>query len=386
MLSFTQIRWLRPLIYALGIWLLLVLLFSAQVVLVGGLGLGEALQLAFRLWLGWGFLIPITVWLAFRFPFERGRLKSSVLIHAVACIVAVIVSHALVVSRPTTHISSGGRPSGGPPQWVLDSMKEGNRNAAEVEQSQRAPKGIRSARVAFDFLFYWSLVCGCQAVIWSRRARERELQTLAAEASSSHARLQALQMQLNPHFLFNSLNTITSLIHSNPKAADNMIADLGGLLRASLDTAKEQEVTLCRELEFLGHYLEVERTRFEDRLVIERDIDDETLDALVPTFILQPIVENAVRHGIEPQTSLGEISLSARLEGGLLSLSVSDTGVGLTESCDVSSGIGLTNTRSRLEALYPDQHTFSIRNGEDCGCVVTITIPFHRKPIIPLST
>lgn len=381
-------RWLWPLIYSLGAWLLLVVLFSAQVILVGGLGFTEALKLALRLWLGWAVLTPLTVWLAIRFPFERGRRRSSALVHGLACISSVMISQVFVSSRPASDTLGDGE-TASPPKWVVESRGEtaGDRPPffPERPRSRQAPNGIRSARAAFDFLFYWGIVSVCQAAIWSRRARERERQTLAAEASGTQARLQALQMQLNPHFLFNALNAITSLIHTNPKVADNMLGDLGELLRASLDTAAEQEVTLRRELKFLGHYLEIERTRFEDRLLIDQDIDPETLDALVPTFILQPLVENAVRHGIEPQTSLGNISLAAKREGDLLRLTVSDTGVGLTDSHDTLSGIGLSNTRARLEALYPDSYTLTIRNGDDRGCVVTITIPFHLEPTIPTT-
>ncbi|MEZ5329568.1 MAG: histidine kinase [Verrucomicrobiales bacterium] len=388
-------RWLVPLLISVAAWLLLLVLFATQAVIVGGLELWVAVKLGIRLWIGWAALIPLVVLLSTRFPLERRRLFANAGIHMTACAVAIAANQLIGMLQPPVSFGMGSRPSG-PPPWVVESLGEdvqlngppfGARPPFEVGPPGRGrpAKAIRGARIIFDFLIYWSVVCACQALRWSRLARDRERQTLAAEASGTQARLQALQMQINPHFLFNALNVITSLVHTNPKAADNMLGDLGGLLRASLDTSAEQEVTLRRELEFLGHYLEIERTRFEDRLLVDQDIAPESLDALVPTFILQPLVENAVRHGIEPQTSLGKISLAAKREGDLLRLTVADSGVGLTESHDTLSGIGLSNTQSRLEALYPDHHTLTIRNGDERGCVVTITIPFHLEPTIPTT-
>jgi two-component system LytT family sensor kinase len=185
-------------------------------------------------------------------------------------------------------------------------------------------------------------------------------------------------MQLNPHFLFNALNAVTTLVHTNPKAADDMLGDLGQLLLASLDSADEPEVTLRRELEFLGRHLEVERTRFEDHLQVDQAIEPDTLDAIVPTFILQPLVENAVRHGIEPQTTVGIITLSASRQGDRLRLTISDTGVGLDES--IEEGVGLTNTRARLQQLYGDQHNLTINSIAQSGCIVNLDIPFHLTP------
>jgi sensor histidine kinase YesM len=216
------------------------------------------------------------------------------------------------------------------------------------------------------------------AISYFRQARDRE----QLEARLERAQLQTLKLQLQPHFLFNTLNTITALIGVDPRVAERMVSGLSELLRLSLRNAGEQEVPLSRELELLEHYVDIQQIRFRDRLTVTLDVAPDTMHALVPNFILQPLVENAIRHGIGPRAAAGHVDVRAYRENGSLHLRVADNGVGLRASRPESSrdGIGLGNTKARLEHLYGEAHEFSARGGHDGGFVVDIVIPFRPRP------
>jgi two-component system, LytTR family, sensor kinase len=190
-----------------------------------------------------------------------------------------------------------------------------------------------------------------------------------------------LKMQLHPHFLFNTLNSISALLHQDPGLADRMIARLGDFLRLTLDNSGSQEVTLQRELEFLKCYLEIERVRFQDRLTVSYDVAPETLDAMVPNLVWQPIVENAIRHAIAPRAGSGRIEVRAQRIGSKLQLQVKDDGPGLSskQGSNGSKGVGLANTRERLRQLYGDEQRFELGSGSDRGLVVTLEIPFNHS-------
>lgn len=210
------------------------------------------------------------------------------------------------------------------------------------------------------------------ATMYHRESRDRE----QLEVQLAQAQVQSLKLQLHPHFLFNALNTITALIGQDPGAAERMVSGLSDLLRLSLRHATEQEVPLERELEILQHYLEIQRIRFADRLTVRYDIDDAVRQAMVPNLLLQPLVENAIRHGIAPRAAPGSVLVSARLEGDTLRLTVEDDGVGPGPSSG-GEGIGLRNTRARLERLYGDRQHLELRGGPDGGFIVRIDIPFR---------
>lgn len=231
----------------------------------------------------------------------------------------------------------------------------------------------------FNLLIYWVIVAVTHAVDYYHKYQERELRASELEKRLAQAKLQALQMQLNPHFLFNTLHSISSLMHKDVEAADRMITRLGDLLRAALAGSGTQEVTLRQELEFLQRYLEIEQTRFGDRLSVKLDVAPDTLDARVPNLILQPLVENAIRHGIEPHARPGRIELRARREAGELALNVCDNGGGLRNGGQTKEGVGLSNTRARLRGLYGDAHHFELCDGADGGLRVQVTIPFRTE-------
>ena len=234
-------------------------------------------------------------------------------------------------------------------------------------------------RAGFDIVVYWSLFSVCQGITNFRRSQERERREAELEARLTRSKLQALRLQINPHFLFNTLNGISTLIHVNPKAADEMLGDLSELLRHSLYNLQEQEITLARELEFIRAYAAIEQKRFADRLRMELKVPDDLMKALVPALILQPLVENAIRHGIEPQRTPGTITIQVQRDGNSLHLVVRDNGKGLSGNNNrlKGHGIGLSNTQARLRELYGANQRFSFAESEPHGCVVEICLPLH---------
>ncbi|HLB85681.1 MAG TPA: sensor histidine kinase, partial [Steroidobacteraceae bacterium] len=224
---------------------------------------------------------------------------------------------------------------------------------------------------------YLFLVGLAHALAYRRESEARALDSAHLETRLVEAQLQALQRQLHPHFLFNTLNTISALMHRDVDAADATIARLSDLLRMSLQRVGVQEVPLKEELDFLSKYLEIEQTRFRDRLTVVFDVEAETLHALVPNLLLQPLVENAIKHGIGPRPTPGQIAVRARVNGAMLELDVQDNGVGLSAArlTDFNRGVGLSNTRSRLDHLYGSLHRFEFRQPAEGGLLVCIAIP-----------
>jgi LytS/YehU family sensor histidine kinase len=237
-------------------------------------------------------------------------------------------------------------------------------------------------------LNYW-IVLGVQwGVLYYRRYQERSREALKFELRASElqsqlmsARLHALKMQLQPHFLFNTLNAITVLVRQQKgKDAEQMLGHLSDLLRGVLEDVDAQEVSLRRELEYLQLYLAIEQVRFPDRLRVEVSVDPETQESSVPQLILQPIVENAIRHGIGRSSSAGRILISASKVDGTVELRVQDDGPGLRPSdSSEEEGIGLANTRARLQQLYGQNARLEIENCDRGGVIVTMNIPFHES-------
>src|SRR5262249_32449588 len=203
-----------------------------------------------------------------------------------------------------------------------------------------------------NIFFYWAILAVAHVLNYYRQLRQRELLSSQLEAKLAQTQLQILKMQLHPHFLFNTLNAISALIHQDVELADRMIARLGDLLRATLENANQQEVPLKQELDMIQPYLEIEKARLGPRLTVDMKIDPAVMDARVRILILQPLVENAIRHGIAPRAEPGRIAIEARGDNGTLRLAVIDDGPGLPNTAPPTAGIGLTNTRARLEKLY----------------------------------
>lgn len=219
----------------------------------------------------------------------------------------------------------------------------------------------------------WLIVGSAHALLFYQRLQQREKLTVELEARLAQARLQALSAQLNPHFLFNALNSIAELVHHDAQAADRMLVALGVLLRASLDHADAQEVPLSQELALVDRYVDIEKVRLQERLQVERRIDPALLAISVPHLVLQPLVENAVRHAVDRRDTPGRIRISAARVGDKLILTVEDDGGARAQ--ENGSGVGLRNTRARLECLYGQRYEFEIGARAQGGTVVRMALP-----------
>ncbi|HWA14922.1 MAG TPA: histidine kinase, partial [Gemmatimonadales bacterium] len=239
-------------------------------------------------------------------------------------------------------------------------------------------------RTPFDLLVYSALVgIGMGGSIY-RQAKDREHRAAQLESQLTRAQLDVLRNQLQPHFLFNTLNTISSLVHSEVEAADRVVSRLGDMLRLSLQHNGRHEVTLGEELDFLAHYVEIQCSRFRERLTVRVEVPPELLEGQVPTFMLQPLVENAIRHGIEPRTHAGQVLVRASRNGDRLVLEVADNGPGLIDPPPAGTGngrgIGLTNTRARLVQLYGPRQAITLANRPEGGVIVRVEIPWRTTP------
>lgn len=304
----------------------------------------------------WAFITLAIFGLTRRYPLERGRLLRRIPVH-LAGVVVLALLRVVIMVETSRHVD-----------WL----------------------GARTFdRQYYGWFHIYMLFCVllvgiAHAVLYHGRYREHERAAQRLAAGLTEARLQALKLQLQPHFLFNTLNAISALIPAEAKPARRMVARLGDLLRIALEHEETQQVTLREELAFLEPYLEIEQARLGDRLTVVMDIAAETLDARVPHLMLQPLVENAIRHGIAPRIEPGRIEIAASrgATDGQLHLRVQDDGAGLNPEGDhrTRKGVGLANIQSRLEQLYGGAHRFEPANGPQGGFVVRIDLPFRREP------
>jgi anti-sigma regulatory factor (Ser/Thr protein kinase) len=407
-------RVVTGLLFQALIWCALTFAFAALLRVSGPLSWTNTLRFAALNWMPWAILAPGVFWLTGRFPLERGHLLKSIPAHVIGCAACVTVTVWVAayvgysnrppgrfeerrsLSEPAAPEHEGGpdrpdhggvQPRGEPP-YAPSAFEHTARPEHLGRGEPRPPFGRRGPmwwpwlggsllRANFDAAVYLIIMCAGQALAFYRRAQERERHAAALTAGLHRAKLDALRLQLQPHFLFNTLNAISTLVHRDASAADELIGDLSDLLRVSLQTT-DHEVPLAKELELLERYVAIEKARLGDRLRVVRIIDPATENALVPTFLLQPLVENAVRHGIEPRLAPGTVTISARRQHSRLELSVSDDGVGLPAKTDGQGrrGIGITNTEERLRALHGSAATLALEQSPAGGVTVRISLPF----------
>src|SRR5262250_417681 len=343
-------RWTHWLLAFLG-WTFVALFFASQTYLNyrssgGRAPVGLILKMNLAEWYLWGLLAPVIVWLARRIPLERLHWARSLVIH-----LAASVGFALA-------------------EWWINNFLR--YYVLGFSQSLKLVYVFHQ-----NLTTYWVVVAATQGYLYYSWYREGELRTAQLSAQLAQAQLQALRMQLHPHFLFNTLNAISTLVHRDPEIADRMIARLSDLLRLTLENIGVQEVRLAQELEFLERYLEIERMRFPDRLQVRMNIAPETLDARAPYLILQPIVENAIRHGIAPRSTPGTVEIRADCKNHRLILEVRDDGPGISTDRNLKDGVGISSTRARLERLYGAGYQFELHNAAEGGLVVTLAMPFR---------
>ena len=313
----------------------------------------------------WALATPLVLWASARLPIERNNWIRSSLLHVPISILLSVFLTAL------GHILL----------WLYWGYRAGK------PYSFASMTRFVVANFSEGIGIYLLIALSSYAYNYYTRYREGQLKTLQLEAQLSQAQLQALKMQLHPHFLFNTLHSISALLNKDVEAARKMITRLGDFLRLTLENSGAQEVTLKQEMEFLSCYLEIERIRFQNRLVTRMDLGELTLLAKVPNLILQPIVENAIRHGIAPRSSPGFIDIQAKQLDGRLRIQVRDNGPGLpehrTDQNQFKKGLGLANTETRLKRLYGADHLFDLSNDPAGGLIVTLEIPFHTDGSAP---
>lgn len=337
-------------------WSFMALLFAPQTYIINlrsatPLSLWQALQANLVLFYAWAGLTPLVLWLGKRLPLERPILVRNLTIHFLASFPVAAV-HILIVNFLNDLLFS----------W---------------SHTYRPPIPLTAIVIgvgATNVMIYWGILAASQALTYSRRYQDREFRLVQTQ-------LQVLKMQLHPHFLFNTLNSISELVHADADRAEQLITQLADLLRLSLNSQTTQEVVLKEELDFLRLYIDIQQTLLQERLQIFWNVAPETLDALVPSMILQPLVENSIRHGIAPRARGGHIKISSYRAQDKLLLNVQDNGIGFQViEKSRKNGIGLKNVRARLQHLYGNSQELVLEDSADeNGISVILKIPF-REP------
>lgn len=349
----------RKILLYLGAWTLVGLLFGSQAVLyslyAGTPRVWRPLASSLADWYIWALLTPAILWIGKRVPLVRpGWWWRSLPVLFVASLVFTALKIAI---------------RAGLGQLVPD-LPTMPLNIAVIAQFH------------IHVATFWVILGIGAAFEYYAKFRERELRASQLESRLAQAQLEVLRTQLQPHFLFNTLHTISAFMQEGEiEAADRMISRLSDLLRLALESAGAQEVPLRQEMDFLRRYLEIQQIRFQEQLRVTLDVPDELLDARVPSLILQPLVENAIKHGVTPRAEGGEVTVSVARDDGALRVAVRDDGPGLSAVASRAGngrGVGLANTRARLEQMYGDRQRFTVENHPDGGVLVAFSIPFAQ--------
>jgi len=376
-------RWVLGL-GVVGAVLAMGIIVAAQLRLLGEAQLSLALRLSLVDWGPWIVFTPLVLWLSARVTIDGKTWRSAVPVHLVASVLITIAYGATVAALQPVLLkeigqidfSAAGRLAAPSSVGVDGANKSSPQRTVLSEHRFKVGFGVFHMRLAMPI--YWVLVAAWHAWANHRRSADRERRALRAEVQLSQARLIALQAQLQPHFLFNSLNAISSLVYEDPRAADEMICQLSTLLRRVLDQSGKLEITLRDELSTADCYLAVQLVRFGDKLTVRRDIDPSSLEAAVPTLLLQPLLENVFVHGLDPVGHAGLIDLRARRLGARLILEVEDNGVAPTDHAPVhEERFGLGHIRARLEEMFGGECQFEHGPRPEGGFRVHVQIPFR---------
>jgi two-component system, LytTR family, sensor kinase len=328
---------------------------------------GRSMSATMPSWFVLAALVPFVIAIARRFTLETLRKPNAIVAHLIASVVYAFVNILLT-------------------SWISDFLFYDGTAVSFADNLWR----LLGNYFTMVIVQYWGVVGVYYAFMYNRRYREKErtaaelaIKASQLEASLSRANLEALRMQLNPHFLFNTLNTVSVLaLKGEKQRVSRMVSRLSDLLRLSLENDR-QTLSLKEELEFLERYLEIEQVRFKDRLSVTIDVDPAAYEAEVPSLVLQPIVENAVKYGFSQTIGPGEILIECHVIEGMLEINVSDTGPGLPESRvqSGSTGVGLTNTQARLEQLYGSNYMLQLTNRPGGGAQVHVRFPYTPMPL-----
>jgi len=347
-------------------WTMVGLLFTVQQIVAAKVHGGHpnwvlvaVIELVY--WNVWAAYTPLVIGLARRFPLTGPRFVRHIAIHTITALLM-----APLVSVAEYFLSRG-------VLWLLFRITNPG--------SLRLLPTFTVSVVSMSFtgvLTYWLVVGLYQSFHFYQAAMERQTRAAQLETQLSHAELENLKSQLHPHFLFNSLHTIGVLMQEDVDAASHLLVTLGDLLRMALER-RDNEITLESELEFVGKYLEIEQTRFHDRLKVHMDVPPDLLGVYVPSLALQPLVENAIKHGISVDSAAGRLEIAAHRDNGRVWLSVRDDGPGPAPGSRLRLGVGLTNVQSRLRQLYGDESSLRLTGGDGRGCEAIITIPLRSS-------